>query len=115
MERLGVSSYGFVSAAALGGMPPPGPKAFFLDESSSAPFGDWGSAENVGRPGEVSLAPPCPELLSKMSERPSPLLLTLPALGALSLGHLLFNFEVTCALGSPLPGGHAAAEGLLPA
>ena len=35
MERLGVSSYGFVSAAALGGMPPPGPKAFFLDESSA--------------------------------------------------------------------------------
>ena len=32
-----MSSYGFVSAAALGGMPPPGPKVFFLDESS-APF-----------------------------------------------------------------------------
>ncbi len=32
-----MSSCDFVSAAALGGMPPPGPKAFFLDESS-APF-----------------------------------------------------------------------------
>ena len=30
-----MSSYDFVSAAALGGMPPPGPKAFFLDESSA--------------------------------------------------------------------------------
>ena len=36
-EEGGVSSCDFVSAAALGGMPPPGPKAFFLDESS-APF-----------------------------------------------------------------------------
>ena len=32
-----MSSCDFVSAAALGGMPPPGPKTFFLDESS-APF-----------------------------------------------------------------------------
>jgi hypothetical protein len=31
-----VSSYDFVSAAALGGMPPPGPKVFFLDESSTS-------------------------------------------------------------------------------
>ena len=30
-----MSSCDFVSAAALGGMPPPGPKAFFLDESSA--------------------------------------------------------------------------------
>ena len=34
-EEGGVSSCDFVSAAALGGMPPPGPKAFFLDESSA--------------------------------------------------------------------------------
>ena len=34
-----MSSCDFVSTAALGGMPPPGPKAFFLDESS-APFDD---------------------------------------------------------------------------
>jgi hypothetical protein len=39
----------FVSAAALGGMPPPGPKAFFLDESSAPRYQkDFGNSDRLG-------------------------------------------------------------------